>query len=374
MAETICTTAQFAGSLPFTYTPFAAVAFASLAIPPATLAASLFCAASVIALARSMWLALGLAQAGETQRWSRRQATAVLTFLALAAEPGLANLSYGQINLLLMWCVLEDLCRSGRRPAAGALTGIATSIKLVPGIFLLFHLIIGRRRSFWAGVLVLLATIAVSTWLIPASAAAFWSGAGLDDSRIGSAAFISNQSLNGVLWRTLGPGSHTLIWAPLATVVVVVALATARRLWHRGDRLSAISAVALGGLLASPISWSHHWVWTAVVVIALIQPTQDRHRQLVPRALAILWVASSMTRLIWLFPHGGDLEYHAAWWQLLPANIYSIAGLTTLIWLCHCAFSATPPSAWVAERQTLSRQSDAVPVIGPARARVDRVT
>jgi alpha-1,2-mannosyltransferase len=64
----------------------------------------------------------------------------------------------------------------------------------------------------------------------------------------------------------------------------------------------------MAGLIASPVSWSHHFVW--IVPLAVVATTQSA----LPAALragswlVTLWmVAQPFTRL----PHGGNLEY--AW-------------------------------------------------------------
>ena len=95
--------------LPFTYPPFAAVLMVPLALLPAWLAAGLWTAASVGALAAVVVLvrrALGRPAPG----WL----VALLTAGALALEPVWQNLTFGQVNLLVMLAVLVDLRPAGR--------------------------------------------------------------------------------------------------------------------------------------------------------------------------------------------------------------------------------------------------------------------
>jgi alpha-1,2-mannosyltransferase len=38
--------------------------------------------------------------------------------------------------------------------------------------------------------------------------------------------------------------------------------------------VAALTAVAIGGLLASPLSWTHHWVWCVPAVMVLVSRRQ----------------------------------------------------------------------------------------------------
>ena len=51
------------------------------------------------------------------------------------------------------------------------------------------------------------------------------------------------------------------LWLALALVTAVAGLACAARLERAGHPLPGLLACALTGLLVSPISWDHHWVW-----------------------------------------------------------------------------------------------------------------
>jgi alpha-1,2-mannosyltransferase len=53
-------------------------------------------------------------------------------------------------------------------------------------------------------------------------------------------------------------------------VVGCLALFVARRCATAGRHLHAVVAVALAGLLVSPVSWSHHWVWVVLLPVAVL--------------------------------------------------------------------------------------------------------
>ena len=107
---------------------------------------------------------------------------------------------FGQINFLLWALIVFDLAVLAPRHSRflGVGIGLATAIKLVPGIFILYLLISGRRR----GTIVAAATAAVAT-LIAAAAApgdsvAYWTKHLLNGDGVGQLFYVMNQSLNGV--------------------------------------------------------------------------------------------------------------------------------------------------------------------------------
>ncbi|MDQ5840018.1 MAG: hypothetical protein M3537_02455, partial [Chloroflexota bacterium] len=51
-------------------------------------------------------------------------------------------------------------------------------------------------------------------------------------------------------------------------------IAAAHRQLRIGDDVAALTAVAIGGLLASPLSWTHHWVWSVPAVMVLVSRRQ----------------------------------------------------------------------------------------------------
>jgi alpha-1,2-mannosyltransferase len=252
--------------LPFTYPPISAVLFALLAVLPFPVAAVLLAAASLVCLAGVGRL---IAQRLEADRRRAAQLAVAAVVLGTVTEPVRETLSFGQVNLLLMGLVVAD-CLLPRTPwPRGSLIGIAAAIKLTPAMFVLFFL--AHRQ--WRPVLVAGASFTVVTLIgflaAPTDSVTYWFGGVLSDpSRIGSPGFASNQSLAGMLHRWWLPAPwHTVVWLPAVLVVLAAGWVAVSRLRGRGQDVAALLAVAAVGLLASPVSWSHHYVW---VVPALI--------------------------------------------------------------------------------------------------------
>ena len=57
--------------------------------------------------------------------------------------------------------------------------------------------------------------------------------------------------------------SGTVPWIAAAVLVGVAGLVAAALLYRARQPVPAMLACALTGLLVSPLSWDHHWVWVA---------------------------------------------------------------------------------------------------------------
>ena len=313
-------------ALPFTYPPVAALLFSPLLVLPYPLVQGLWTAASIAALGVAVLLVVRAG--GRGPGWGLT-AVAVLLWL----EPVQNTLAYGQVNLLLLLAVLYDIAlRPGRR-SEGALLGVAMAVKLTPAIFVLYLLARRRYRAAATAVGVAVALTLAGWAVLPTQSRAYWFGAVLDPGRPGAGEFVGNQSLRGVLVRLLGnEAAAALPWLLLAPAVAVggtlLAAAVARR---RGEVLG-VSAAALVGLLVSPVSWSHHYVWAAVLVAALAAAPASR-RTFADRPLAAALLVLLVAQPIWWLPRRDGREFGYGWWQELLGASYVLAALAALVTL-----------------------------------------
>jgi alpha-1,2-mannosyltransferase len=144
---------------------------------------------------------------------------------------------------------------------------------------------------------------------------------------VGDAAYVSNQSINGMLWRVAGHGGAPIAWAVLVAVLGGAALWLARSWWLAGERAGAVGLAGLAGLFASPVSWDHHWVAAAPLLVGLLGTARRRR---VAIAAALVAGAVFCSRVIFRVP---DLE-HATWHEplrLLVGNAYLLAGVLLLV-------------------------------------------
>ncbi|MET9232072.1 glycosyltransferase 87 family protein [Lentzea sp. NPDC003310] len=323
LAGTDLYTADFRGpnGLPFTYPPFAAMLFGGLAPLPLPLSALLFTAAGLALFTAACVVASPRAGFG-------------LAALCLLLEPLRGGADLGQINMVLIGLVALD-CLLPRTPwPRGLLVGLAAALKLTPAIFVLFFLSRGRWRSALTAVATF-AACGLTAWLLaPEQSKAFWFRAMLDPERVGGLAYSANQSLRGLLVRL---GAPEPVWFAAVVVVLALTVVVVPRL---RDDLTALVAVAAAGLLVSPVSWSHHWVWIAPALLLL-------HGRVRIAVAAVFAVGPH-----WLLPTAGDRELAWTWWQHLAGNTYVWLGLAFLCW-CAGSLPSTarvrlrmPASSW----------------------------
>jgi alpha-1,2-mannosyltransferase len=305
--------------LPFTYPPFAALAFV-----PAYLAGP-GTAGVVLSLASLGCYALVMLTC--SRRLGLEWSSALpLTVLGLALEPVQRTLWLGQVNLLLAAMVVAD-CLLVPVRARGLLTGLAAGIKIVPGIYVGYFLLrrdwaAARRAAFaFAG------TVAVSAAADRRDTTRFWTRLFWNPDHVGQQAYVSNQSVFGQLvrlTRTLHP--PYMLYAVLALCALGLAGYAAWRQLGLGNEVAALTCVAFGGLLASPISWSHHWIWFAPASLVLVARGQWR-------GAGILVLAPALAPQWWT-PSGTPREFHHQWWQTALCLNYTLAGVSFLVAMC----------------------------------------
>lgn len=246
----------------FTYTPFAALAFAAGLALPFTGLMAIVTVVSLFALVATIWIAFR--QLG-WEKTSRLGATMLLSGLLLWTEPVQRALFLGQVELVLMALVVWDLCQPDRRPWKGAATGIAAGIKLVPLLFIAYLLLTRRFKQAAVAAGAFVVTVIIGFIALPNASVTWWlDGNFFQAGRTGFVGSEQNQSLRGIMTRLIGSvNSAQAPWLLVAVVVGLLGLAAAVVLDQRGYTFAGLMAAALTALLVSPISWDHHWVWIA---------------------------------------------------------------------------------------------------------------
>lgn len=322
---------------PFTYPPFAALLFEILAAPWA-LVRWLMTGASLTALVVVAWVSAGAA--GVRPGAVRAGVALVIAWAALWTDPVMSTLTWGQIDLVLMAVALADLCARDDRRWKGVGVGLAAGVKLTPGIFIPYLLLTRRYRAALVATTAFVATIVVSFVALPGQARQYWLG-GLFASRqrVGYPDMLSDQSLDGVITRLAG---SRYAWLAVVVIVGGCGLLLAARAHNRGLTLLGIVTCAVTGLLVSPISWDHHWVWIVplpVAALALIRQRGPALGSVCLIALSALFLdyplfggsalrpGSALDGLIWVTGGNPD-RWHGL--QLITGNLYVLAGLGIL--------------------------------------------
>jgi alpha-1,2-mannosyltransferase len=272
--------------LPFTYPPVAALLAVPLAVLPWPAAQLAWVPFVYVPLAVVIWYAFAplLRRAGRL-----RPAVFAIVFAACAyLFPVRDEMRFGQVDLVLLALAVADCAAREPRWPRGALVGLATAIKLVPGVFVVYLWLSGRRRAALTAALVALA-VTLGTWLLlPQDSVTYWTSAIFDSGRLGPNSGTSDQSLRGLLLRALLPwppaaaglpaGLPGVIWAAVAAAVALAGFAAVRRLARRSRDTEAMAVTALVGVLASPVSWIHHYVVVVLVIGAILADGRARSR------------------------------------------------------------------------------------------------
>ncbi len=244
--------------LPFTYPPFAALLFASASRFSFFSWQLALTVANVLALPAIAYVSLGLA--GQRRGAARIAAALALAAASLWLEPVQKTLLFGQLNLLLLALVLADLAAPDTRRLKGAGIGIAAGIKLTPLIFIPYLLLTGRWRAALAGLVTFVATVVLGLTLLPGDSKTYLGG-GFAAPGDGPQRLV-NQSVNGLVQRALHGGTPApAVGLCLAALIFAAGLATAAAASRQGKELLGIVVCGVTGLLVSPISWTHHWVY-----------------------------------------------------------------------------------------------------------------
>jgi len=237
------------------------------------------------------------------------------------------------------------------------------------------------------------ATVVLGFLVVPRDSSDWWlHGLFFDDSRTGFVGWGGNQSLRAILTRFAGSiDGATGAWVIAALLAAVIGLASAVLLDRAGHAMLAILATALVGLLDSPISWDHHWVWIALAVVVAAHYAISATRRGAKGTARWLWLAVAgmiFTYAAWpdaLFTHARNLgkfslgllwlqkntspivfsknndqpwyvEYHWHGFQLLWGNTYILAGVALLLIALWTGFRLRnrPAAAEVAEQEPLT--------------------
>jgi len=367
------------GNLNFTYTPFAALFFAAVSFIPWSVLPRLVQVANLIFLFIAAWCTMGAL--GYKDRRVRLGGALLGVAAGLLTEPVFRTLYLGQINLLLMAAIIWDLSQPDTRRFKGIATGLAAGIKLTPLVFIPYLLLTRKWRAAAVATASFAFTIVLGFLILPRDSKDWWfNGLFVSDGRTGFPGWTGNQSLRGIVTRLAGSiDSGTVPWVLLALVATVVGLLAAAQLDRAGHAMLGLLTAALVGLLDSPISWDHHWVWVMPGMMAAghyaarawragRRPAAYWYSGLVVTLLLIfapwpgnLWgernsgPGNFTQGLIWDGPYtpvtkyflDGDLpwfkEYHWSFLQDLAGNAYILAGIALLALLAIAAVRSRRP-------------------------------
>ncbi|MFR9775489.1 glycosyltransferase 87 family protein [Micromonospora sp. MS34] len=321
----------------FTYPPFAALVMLPMAYLawPAAITVSVV-ATVLVSTVVLWWLVDPIARRAGWARWFT---LAVALCLAAAFEPMRETVNFGQVNMLLLFLVAVDLLRllpAGSR-WTGVGVGLATAIKLTPGIFIVYLLVTGRWRAAFTAMGAAAGATLLAGALFPDASREFWTEALWNTDRVGELAFVSNQSLRGVVARLNPEHPSILAWLGLVLVTLAVWAWRSRAAVAVGDEATGLALTGAAMCLVSPVTWVHHLVWLLPALILLVDngvaaPARSLRRRL-PLAGALVGYAFLISRIVWAWE--GDFT-----------GVGGFLGSNTYVWVSLALLLGLPIRRW----------------------------
>ncbi|GAY15642.1 glycosyltransferase 87 family protein [Mycobacterium sp. shizuoka-1] len=328
--------------LPFTYPPLAAIVFSPFAAMSFPVASVTITVITLVLVLVSTWIVLTRlavwpdSAITREPAWLRRAwlAAGIVALAVIYLEPIDANFDFGQINVVLMTLVIAD-CLPRRTPwPRGMLLGVAIALKLTPAVFLLYFVLRRDGRAALTAVGTFVAASLLGCALAWRDSLEYWTTTVRHTDRIGSAALNTNQNIAGALARLgLDKSTHFVLWTLACFAVLAVTIWAVRRLLSAapdgGEAPTlALMCVALFGLMVSPVSWSHHWVWALPTVITGVVIAY-RHRNVALGSVTAIGVVLMMWIPLELLPK--HHESTASWWRQLLGMSYVWWALAVIV-------------------------------------------
>lgn len=329
-------------ALPFIYPPFGALVMVPFVGLGHDLAGDMMVMLSSALVLLSLWFVLRAAT--RLDRLPLAALTAAVWPAMLLIEPVWLNSGFAQLNVVLMALVVLDLVPRRRRLPQGWLIGVAAAIKLTPLAMLLYFLLRRDVRSILvAGVSAVVATGlgALVRW---DATKEFFSSVLLDmgsSSEFGvNTVYQSNSSLKGMIMRWFTSqeslDAHStlvnVLWLGMSLVTVVLGGWLMVALLRRSMLVDAALVNAVIMLLISPVSWSHHWIWLALLLPVLAwRCLTILGAPVALGALVFTWTALVITQPPkWWY--GDSIDVHAlGFWEKFLVSDFVWLGIAVLV-------------------------------------------
>ena len=397
---------------PFTYPPFGAWALSPLTWFDYETAARLM----IMAIALQTAVIVALVGRSLGWSWGSAFAIAPWAAILVqqCLEPFTQSVGFAQVNTAMMALVMIDVAAPDSWKGRGVASGLAAAIKLTPAIAVLIFLLRRQWRSAITMVATSLAVTLLSWVISPGESARFFFDAMWDPQRAGDAYYTSNQNLKGFVARALPENAWSITWAIAVALALVAAVWLCLRIQAAatsvvtphiisddaapgplnaaapatGATVSAAPAAPAGdaaepaasdavatspaspvlpenlatlltaavimtlGLLVSPITWSHHWVWGLATVVVLIVVAL-RLKSLALMGTALVQGVLLIMAPHWWFPYGQVNELHWNVAEQLVGSSYTLAAIASGVALAWALpVQATARLGWNSLRRT----------------------
>ncbi len=325
-ANDLFTVTSSTDHLGFTYPPFSALLFAPFAHFPLRACEVIFSSVNLAALFALIVVSLRAVCTALDKRtvvwWGLALVLPVLLF-----DPVRQTFLLGQVNIILALMIVADLTMDLPLPR-GILVGLAAAIKVTPIILIPYLFLTRQGRSGLRAIASFCAAAVLATVFNGSTSWAYWTHYTRDPQRAGMLSWIGNQGVLGAAERMLG---HT-VTTPTTFVIVLsvsgLGLLIAAGAYRRSSPVLGLLVVEATESLASPVSWSHHFIWM-VLLVAWLALAEDRPRYGEWYALSVavlLWAAP-----YWWVPHGPAVTFAGRGWLTPLGDTYVLVFIVLLV-------------------------------------------
>jgi Glycosyltransferase family 87 len=261
------------GKEAFTYPPAAISLFFPLTLVSLNVAYFAWTWLSILCMAGTYFVVL------QRVRKQDRTANAVIAIWATIATVALFApmsecLDWGQTStVLLLLVTLDVLMIRGRYQ--GLLVGVATAIKLYPGLFIAFWLFRRSWRTAGVAVATFLSVTAISWALWPHDANTFFLQIlpkGSETGHFGAGFTIFNSASVSSFYLRLPflPKSAVDVLVALTSLLILVGgMAAAVRLDRSGLKISALVTLLAMSVVISPVTWDHYFTFAPLLLFVV---------------------------------------------------------------------------------------------------------
>jgi alpha-1,2-mannosyltransferase len=227
----------------------------------------------------------------------------------------------GQVNLLVVLLVVADMTLDLPLPR-GVLVGLAAAIKITPIILIPYLFLTRQSKAGWRATGVFVAAAGVGAAASPHASWRYWSHELWNPAHTGNVAWIGNQGIVGVVARAVGRQLTTTSTFALVVVMGGFGLAVASVAYRRWSPLLGLLVVEATESLASPVSWSHHFVWVVLLIVWLaLGADRPTHGDRWAVGVAVVFWAAPM----WWVHHGSALTFAGRGWLIPVADSFFFA-------------------------------------------------
>ncbi len=312
--------------LGFTYPPFSALLFAPFAHFPLRACEVVFSWVNLVALFAMIVVSLR-AVCGTLEKRTLLWWGLVLVLPVVLFDPVRQTFLLGQVNIILALMIVADLTMDLPVPR-GVLVGLAAAIKVTPIILIPYLFLTRQGRAGLRAIGAFAAAAVLAAAVNTSTSWSYWTHYIRDPQRAGMLSWIGNQGVLGATERMLGRTVATPTTFVIVVTVGVLGLLIAAGAYRRSSPVLGLLVVEATESLASPVSWSHHFIWM-ILLVAWLALAEDRPRYGEWYALAVsvlLWAAP-----YWWVPHGPAVRFAGRGWLIPLGDAYALVFIVLLV-------------------------------------------